>query len=141
MAVRFLGGMILKIKLPYDKTYWEADIAEENLAGVLVSQAEGYQASMSQEALVETSLDHPIGSLTLEEMVKGKKKITIISSDHTRPVPSKITMPILLKRIRAVEPKASISILVATGFHRPSTQEELISKYGEDIGLFTSMCG
>ncbi len=123
----------MKIKLPYDKTYWEADIAEENLAGVLVSQAEGYQASMSQEALVETSLDHPIGSLTLEEMVKGKKKITIISSDHTRPVPSKITMPILLKRIRAVEPKASISILVATGFHRPSTQEELISKYGEDI--------
>ncbi|MCH3958876.1 MAG: lactate racemase domain-containing protein [Selenomonas sp.] len=52
-----------------------------------------------------------------------------------------MTMPILLKRIRAVEPKASISILVATGFHRPSTQEELISKYGEDIGLFTSMCG
>ncbi len=57
----------------------------------------------------------------------------IISSDHTRPVPSHIITPILLRRIRSVAPDARIRILVATGFHRPSTHEELVNKYGQAI--------
>ena len=68
-----------------------------------------------------------------EEMVEFLKNIVIISSDHTRPVPSKIITPILLRRIRSVSPDARIRILVATGFHRPSTHEELVAKYGEEI--------
>lgn len=59
--------------------------------------------------------------------------MVIISSDHTRPVPSRIITPILLRRIRSVSPDARIRILVATGFHRESTHEELVAKYGEDI--------
>jgi len=38
-----------------------------------------------------------------------------------------------LRRIRAAQPDAKIKILVATGFHRPSTREELIDKYGQEI--------
>lgn len=59
--------------------------------------------------------------------------MVIITSDHTRPVPSKITMPILLRRIREVNPAIDITILVATGFHRPTTKEEMIDKFGPDI--------
>lgn len=32
-----------------------------------------------------------------------------------------------------MSPDARIRILVATGFHRESTHEELVDKYGEDI--------
>ena len=32
-----------------------------------------------------------------------------------------------------MSPDARIRILVATGFHRPSTKEELIDKYGKEI--------
>ena len=123
----------MEIRLPYDKGQITAEIAAENLAGVLESKAATYRAAQSQEQLVEQSLDQPIGSDRLEELVRGKRKITIISSDHTRPVPSRTTMPILLRRIRSIEPNAEISILVATGFHRPSTHEELVAKYGEEI--------
>ena len=123
----------MQISLPYDKGTITAEIADENVLAVLESKAAGYKAEKSQQELVEESLDHPIGSPRLEDLVKGKKNITIISSDHTRPVPSRITMPILLRRIRSVEPEANISILVATGFHRPSTHEELVAKYGEEI--------
>ena len=73
---------------------------------------------MSPPELVETALDHPIGSPRLEALATGKKNIVIISSDHTRPVPSKIITPILLRRLRAAQPDATIKILVATGFHR-----------------------
>ncbi|MGM0303039.1 hypothetical protein IGI66_002689 [Enterococcus sp. AZ048] len=124
---------MIELALPYDNKTITAKIEDDRFAGSLVSQAATYRAGYSEEELVERSLDFPIASPKLEELAKGKKNIVIISSDHTRPVPSKIITPILLRRIRSVAPDARIRILVATGFHRPSTKEELISKYGEDI--------
>ena len=123
----------MKFLLPYDKKNIPVEIDDRNFAGSLVSKVEEYKPGLSQSELVEASLDHPIGSPKLEELVKGKKNIVIISSDHTRPVPSKIITPILLRRIRSVQPDANIKILVATGFHRPSTHEELVDKYGQEI--------
>jgi len=123
----------MRILLPYDKKQIPADINDQNFVGSLVSKVESYRPGMSPPELVETSLDHPIGSPKLEELVRGKKNIVIISSDHTRPVPSQIITPILLRRIRAAQPDANIKILVATGFHRPSTHQELIDKYGQEI--------
>ncbi|MGK0606248.1 nickel-dependent lactate racemase [Enterococcus gilvus] len=124
---------MIELALPYDNKTITAKIEDDRFARSLVSQAATYRAEYSEEELVERSLDFPIASPKLEELAKGKKNIVIISSDHTRPVPSKIITPILLRRIRSVAPDARIRILVATGFHRPSTKEELISKYGEDI--------
>ena len=123
----------MKFLLPYDKNRIPVEISDRNFAGLLVSKVESYKPGLSQQELVEASLDHPIGSPKLEELAKGKKNIVIISSDHTRPVPSKIITPILLRRIRAAQPDANIKILVATGFHRPSTHQELIDKYGQEI--------
>ena len=119
--------------LPYDRKRISIDIDDRNFAGALVSRVEAYNPGLSQKELVEASLDNTIGSPKLEELVKGKKNIVIISSDHTRPVPSKIITPILLRRIRSAQPDANIKILVATGFHRPSTRQELIDKYGQEI--------
>lgn len=124
---------MVEVKLPYDRGTITAKIDENNFAGSLVSEAATYHAKYSEQELVERSLDNPIASLKLEELAKGKKDIVIISSDHTRPVPSKIITPILLRRIRSAAPTARIRILVATGFHRPSTTEELINKYGKEI--------
>ena len=123
----------MRFLLPYDKTRVPVEIADHNLVGTLVSKVEDYRPTMSEQELVEASLECPIASPKLEEVVRGKKNIVIISSDHTRPVPSKIITPILLRRIRSAQPNANIKILVATGFHRPSTSEELIEKYGQDI--------
>ena len=119
--------------LPYDKKRLAVEIDDRNVAGLLVSQVESYRPGFSQQELVEASLDNVIGAPRLEELVRGKKNIVIISSDHTRPVPSKVITPILLRRIRAAQPDANIKILVACGFHRPSTRQELVDKYGQEI--------
>ena len=113
----------MKALLPYDKKQVPVEIDDQNFAGSLVSRVESYHPGKSPRELVEASLDNPIGPPTLEELAKGKKNIVIISSDHTRPVPSQIITPILLRRIRAAQPDANIKILVATGFHRPSTRQ------------------
>ncbi|MBE5992442.1 MAG: nickel-dependent lactate racemase [Paenibacillaceae bacterium] len=122
-----------KIKIPYSNRLLEVEIPDHNLVGILESKAHTYHASGSQEEIVNRALDYPMGSTYLEELVRGKKNMVIITSDHTRPVPSKVTMPILLKRIRAVNPDIDIKILIATGFHRPDTTEELIHKFGQEI--------
>ncbi|MFT8727444.1 MAG: nickel-dependent lactate racemase [Liquorilactobacillus ghanensis] len=124
---------MVEVKLPYDKKVITAKIPKANFAGELVSQAANFQNPLSGKEIVEQSLDNPIGSPKLEDLAKGKRNIVIISSDHTRPVPSRIITPILLRRLRSVAPQARIRILVATGFHRPSTHEELVNKYGEEI--------
>jgi lactate racemase len=123
----------MRMSLPYDKKKLSIEIDDANFMGSLVSRVESYEPGKSPEQLIEDSLNHPIGSQKLEELAKGRKNIVIISSDHTRPVPSKIITPILLRRIRSAQPDANIKILVATGFHRPSTKQELIDKYGQDI--------
>lgn len=122
-----------KIKIPYHKKMLEIEIADKNLVGILESKAEEFKPILSQEEIVEKALDNPIESESLETLVEGKKNMVIITSDHTRPVPSKITMPILLRRIRAVNPDIDIKILIATGFHRATTHEELVNKFGEEI--------
>ena len=122
-----------KFKLPYHKGHMELNIPNKKITGVLVSQTENYMPLNTQEGLVRDALRKPIDALPLAELAKGKKHIVIISSDHTRPVPSHITMPILLEEIRKNNPEARITILIATGMHRPTTHEELVSKYGEEI--------
>lgn len=124
---------MVEINLPYDKKMITARIPDKNFIGLLESKAEHFSNPYTEKETVEKSLDNPIGSLPLEELAKGKKDIILISSDHTRPVPSHIITPIILRRIRSVNKTARIRILVATGFHRPSTREELISKYGKEI--------
>ena len=124
---------MVEINLPYDKKMITARIPDKNFIGLLESKAEHFSNPYTEKETVEKSLDNPIGSLPLEELAKGKKDIVLISSDHTRPVPSHIITPIILRRIRSVNKTARIRILVATGFHRPSTREELINKYGKEI--------
>ena len=123
----------MKFKLPYYKSHIEYEIPDRLINAVLVSKTEEFKVSVSEEELVKEALNNPINQKPLNELAIGKKHIVIISSDHTRPVPSHITMPILLEEIRKNNKDVKISILVATGMHRPSTHEELVNKYGEKI--------
>lgn len=120
-----------EVKLPYAKTHLTLDVPEKNLLGVYESELPAAAADQSGE--VNRALDNPIGSKPLEELAKDRKKAVVITSDHTRPVPSKTIMPEILKRLRKGSPDIQITILVATGFHRATTKDELIAKLGAEI--------
>jgi len=120
-----------EITVPYGHSYLTADIPEENFIGCYTSNLP--DAAPDGAAEVCRALDEPIASLPLEELARGKKNAVIITSDHTRPVPSRIIMPQILERLRRHAPDIDITILVATGFHRATTEAELIAKLGETI--------
>ncbi|MBO1265459.1 nickel-dependent lactate racemase [Proteiniclasticum sp. SCR006] len=122
-----------KIVLPYGKGTLNAEIPDERISAVMVSEMHHYVPEKSQVELVKEALENPIGTPKLREMAKGKNKVTIIASDHTRPVPSKIIMPLMLEEIRTGNPEAEITILISTGCHRGTTKDELVSKFGPEI--------
>ena len=122
-----------KIDLPYGKGTLPLTLEKSRIKAVLYSGIEGYQPPVTAEELVRQALENPIGSESLEELSRGKQRVTIIASDHTRPVPSKLLMPPMLAAIRRGSPQAEITILIATGCHRDTTREELIAKFGEEI--------
>lgn len=122
-----------KFELPYGKEYITAEIADERIAGVLTSRLHDAKSAVSEDELIRNALENPIGSPKLSELARGKNKVVIIASDHTRPVPSKAIIPPMLAEIREASPAADITILIATGCHRGTTLEELADKFGEDI--------
>ena len=120
----------MRIQFPYGKTHLSYDFKEVN---VLTSSIEEYDPGMGEQALVAAAMASPEGNVTLRELAKSKRKIVLIASDHTRPVPSKVIVPPMLKEIREGNPNADITILVSTGCHRETTREELVAKFGEEI--------
>ena len=118
------------IRLPYGKTYLPA---EENGAVVLRSSLSLLKAEKSGEETVKEAMTHPYGGVTLRELAKGKPDCTIIISDHTRPVPSRDILPAMLRELREGNPDIEITLLVATGFHRLTTMDELLHKLGPEI--------
>ena len=119
--------------LPYGKGTVRLTVEDGHLAGVLRSGIHEYRPADDPETIVRKSIENPIGSPRLCELAKGKRRVTVIASDHTRPVPSRVIMPQMLAEIRRGNPGAEITILVATGLHRSTTREEIAAKFGDAV--------
>lgn len=102
------------IDFPFGKEKLSLDIPSHRLTGVLESSLHAYTPAASEEALVRAAMEKPIGSPRLMELARGKNKIVILASDHTRPVPSKVIIPFMLEEIRRGNPSADVTILIAT---------------------------
>ena len=121
-----------EILFPYGKEKLSYTFGDE-ICALLEPKINEYIPEADGAELVRRAMDAPIASPGLSVLARGKKKVVIIASDHTRPVPSKLIIPPMLREIRAGNPDADITILIATGCHRGTTKDELIAKFGEDI--------
>lgn len=124
---------MLHLLLPYGKEHLPLNIPQARVKAVLKSDLEAYNPGKSPDALVQEALENPIDSAPLWQLSRGKQRVTVIASDHTRPVPSKLLMPAILAQIRKGNPAADITILIATGCHRDTSREELVAKFGSEI--------
>ena len=119
------------LSLPYDRGYLTAQLADGRLAAVL--NPIPCIAQGSSEEAVRAALSDPVSSAPLAELSIGQRKVVITTSDHTRPIPSMMTIPLILSEIRRGNPSADITILVGMGTHRQPTNQELGAKFGEKI--------
>jgi len=96
---------------------------------------------------IADALENPIGSPRLSEIIRNKAEklgktvedltVCITVSDITRPVPYKgesgIRRPLMEIIERAGVHRENIVLLIGNGMHRPSTLDERIRMYGQDI--------
>ncbi len=75
---------------------------------------------------VREAITNPVGSASLADLARGKKTACILICDITRPVPNHLFLRPLIETLMAAGlPASGITVLVATGLHRPNEGEEL----------------
>ncbi len=122
----------MKIHLAYGTQGLDVEVPDRNLAKVLTL---GTTPPLANPAgTIEQSLLTPISSPPLARLARNAKTACIAVCDITRPVPNKLLLPPMLKILEenGVE-RSNITILIATGLHRPSTLAELDLMLGVDI--------
>lgn len=122
----------MKLEIGFGTTPQIVELPDKNVDGILYPNEVTATTTGAEE--VNRSLSHPIGTRSLEEIVKGKERIVIVTSDITRPMPSHVVLPQLLERVYAagVKPE-SITIVFALGSHRTQTEEEKLHLVGESV--------
>ena len=119
----------MKIKLDYGQEGLEVQVPDSNLEAVLTLSPSA--ALEEPERAVCEALAKPTGCPPLAALARGKQSACVVISDITRPVPNKVILPPLLALLEVSGvPREQITILVATGTHRPNTREELEAMVG-----------
>jgi len=122
----------MHFKYGYGKTYKEFDINDENILMELRQNHVDIKLTGADE--VKRALDNPIGTDRLSKIIKPGEKVAIITSDITRPMPSKIVLPLILEELREAGVKyEDITVVFALGSHRKHTEEEKKYLVGEDV--------
>ncbi|MHB9028324.1 MAG: nickel-dependent lactate racemase family protein [Candidatus Latescibacterota bacterium] len=122
----------MKIDIAYGKEGLSIDVPNKNMVKVL--RMNDRPVIPDPGAETKRKIDAPTGSPSLAELAKGKKTACIVISDITRPVPNSIILPPVLETLEAAGvPREGITILNATGLHRPNEGQELITLLGPDI--------
>jgi lactate racemase len=89
-------------------------------------------------AAVAQALAAPVDAAPLAELARGRRSACVLICDITRPVPNRLFLgPLVRTLLDAGVPRAGITVLVATGLHRPNEGPELAELVGDPWVLET----
>lgn len=121
------------ISLKYGNEQLEINLPQEYR---LIETSSNKKTEINWEAKLKKAFMKPINSPTLTKIFKAEKpkKIVVIVNDITRPVPYEIVLKPMLREMEeaGVSPE-NITLLIATGMHRPMTEQEVTDTFGRDI--------
>jgi nickel-dependent lactate racemase len=120
----------MRINLAFGKTGLTLELPEGFRYRTLEARSAVPLADPAAE--IARALDGPVAGPPLQQLAKGKKSAAISVCDITRPAPNRHVLPPLLARLESAGiPREGITILVATGLHRPATDAEVREICGE----------
>ena len=120
------------LQLPYGESTCSVSIPERNLAGIL--HAADPVVGIGEDEAIRAALATPIGSAPLRDLVRPGQTVAVVTSDSTRPCPSRALLPPLLEELNAGGVgDEDITIIVALGLHRPAPPQELDALVGREV--------
>ena len=122
----------MQVGMKYGRGLLEVEIPEKNLAGVLTLQ-ESVPIENPIHA-VWAAIQSPIQAAPLAALAQNRTSACVVISDITRPEPNKLILPPILQTLESSGiPRENITILIATGIHRPNEGKELEEMVGTEI--------
>jgi nickel-dependent lactate racemase len=123
---------MVDVWLPYDKTEVCARIPTRNLLGIIEPNEQ--PGVPDPEAEILRALNDPIGSKSLEHLVKAGDKVAIVADDATRPAPSHLLLPPLLKELNHLGVgNSDVTVIFGCGTHRAVTDREATELLGREV--------
>jgi nickel-dependent lactate racemase len=121
----------MNFELAFGKTGLVVDLPEGYRYRVL--EARSATPLEDSAAAIEAALDSPIGAPPLGELARGRTSAAISVCDITRPAPNRQTLPPVLGRLESAGiRRENITILIATGLHRPASAAEIVEIVGPE---------
>jgi len=122
----------MRVRLDYGRSGLEADLPDERIVRRLSYKQ--FDPIADPAAAMDAVLSRPTGTRPLAEIARGRRDACIAISDITRPVPNELILRPLLATLEAAGiERDKITILVATGLHRESTETEIREMVGSQI--------
>ena len=122
----------MQVRLDYGHDGLDVELPDNHVVRSLsYKQAEPLADPVGE---LRSLLERPIGTPSLAELARGRHSACIVICDITRPVPNELILKPLLETLeQSGIPREQITILVATGLHRPNEGEELVEIVGQEI--------
>ena len=122
----------MRVKLEYGRTGLHVTLPDERVVRKLAYK--DAPPLPDPLASLREVLERPNGTPPLAELARGRKNACIVICDITRPVPNEMILRPMLEILeQAGIARDKITILVATGLHRPNEGEELVEIVGRFI--------
>ena len=81
---------------------------------------------------ITEALRAPVGSSPLSQLAAGARRVTLVICDITRPVPNGPILRGIIDELRSAGVRTDqITILIATGLHRPNLGREMLEVVGD----------
>jgi nickel-dependent lactate racemase len=119
-------------RVPFGKTELRFTLPPA-MQGTLITSREVDPLADLEDAVLQ-ALAHPIDSPPLKELAGPGQRVCILFTDFTRLSPDHVLIPALLSELEHAGTRPEdITLLCATGMHRPSTAEEKVIKLGKSV--------
>ncbi|SRR6056297_581723 len=130
LIIRGKRNMKMELKYGKSKLYFEID-SKNHLGTLLPNEKENGLRGKDE---VRRALENPIGTKRLREIVSKGEKVAIVTSDITRPMPSKTVLPVVLEELKSAGiEEEDITVVFALGSHRGHSEEEKRMLAGDEI--------
>lgn len=107
-------------------------IPDENFQGIIEPNDEVSAADPLLE--ISQALENPANSKRLASSLSLGERVAVVIDDVTRPSPTNILIGPLVTRLTDLGARAEdITLIIATGMHRPATSEEITRLIGAEL--------
>lgn len=122
----------MQIELDFGMNKLPLFLPDSNLGNMI--RAKAFETHLSEKEILEHSIDNPIQSNQLREIISPGDRVVIITSDVTRPIPSYKILPILVDRLNQLGVNdRNIIVVFGMGSHRKHRAEEQIGLIGSAL--------